>query len=77
LRTRAFIPAGLFRITAAQPGHNAPDESNELSVTVRTTLDEQVQYDSHQRMLDIWEDDAPGTVFYDPAGFYGASTSVN
>jgi peptide/nickel transport system substrate-binding protein len=28
-------------------------------------------------MLDIWEDEAPGTVLYDPAEFYGVNKSVN
>lgn len=56
---------------------DAPEEFNELAETARTTLDEQVRYDCYQRMLDIWEDDAPGTVLYDPAEFYGVNKSIN
>ena len=55
----------------------APDEFNQLAIEARTTLDQQVRYDSYQRMLDIWEDEAPGTVLYDPAEFYGVDASVN
>lgn len=56
---------------------DAPQEFNDLANQARSTLDEQVRYDCYQRMLDIWEDDAPGTVLYDPAEFYGVSKSVN
>ncbi len=28
-------------------------------------------------MLGMWEDEAPGTVIYDPVEFYGVSTAVN
>jgi peptide/nickel transport system substrate-binding protein len=55
----------------------APDEFNQLAEQARTTLDEQVRYDCYQKMLDIWEDEAPGTVLYDPAEFYGVNKSVN
>lgn len=55
----------------------APEEFNNLANEARTTLDEQVRYDNYQRMLDIWEDEAPGTVLYDPAEFYGVHKSVN
>jgi peptide/nickel transport system substrate-binding protein len=56
---------------------DAPQEFNDLADQARSTLDEQVRYDCYQRMLDIWEDDAPGTVLYDPAEFYGVSKAVN
>lgn len=55
----------------------APDEFNALGVEARTTLDTQTRYDNYQEMLDIWEDEAPGTVLYDPTEFYGVRTSVN
>jgi peptide/nickel transport system substrate-binding protein len=55
----------------------APEEFNTLAEQARTTLDPQVRYDCYQRMLDIWEDEAPGTVLYDPAEFYGVNRSVN
>jgi peptide/nickel transport system substrate-binding protein len=56
---------------------DAPQEFNDLANQARSTLDEQMRYDCYQRMLDIWEDDAPGTVLYDPAEFYGVSKAVN
>jgi hypothetical protein len=43
----------------------------------RTTLDVETRYNAYQAMLDIWEDEAPATVLYDPAEFYGVSKSVN
>lgn len=55
----------------------APDEYNRLGNEARTTLDPQLRYDNYQKMLDIFEDDAPGTVLYDPAEFYGVNKSVN
>jgi peptide/nickel transport system substrate-binding protein len=55
----------------------APEEFNQLAIAARSTLDQQTRYDAYQRMLDLWEDDAPGTVLYDPAEFYGVSKSVN
>jgi peptide/nickel transport system substrate-binding protein len=55
----------------------APDEFNALAEQARTTLDTQVRYDCYQKMLDIWEDEAPGTVLYDPSEFYGVNKSVN
>lgn len=54
-----------------------PAEFNELGVEARTTLDEDVRYENYQRMLDIWEEEAPGTVLYDPVEFYGVSRTVN
>lgn len=55
----------------------APDEFNALGVEARTTMDTQTRFDNYQAMLDIWEDEAPGTVLYDPTEFYGVSKSVN
>ena len=52
-------------------------EFNALAEQARATLDEQERYDLYQQMLDIWEDEAPGTVLYDPAEFYGINKSVN
>ena len=56
---------------------DAPEEFNRLGEEARSTLDEQVRYDDYQKMLDIWEEEAPGTVLYDPVEFYGVSKSVN
>ena len=56
---------------------DAPAEFNRLAEEARTTLDQDVRYADYQAILDIWEDEAPGTVLYDPAEFYAVSTSVN
>ena len=56
---------------------DAPEEFNELGEEARSTLDEEVRYENYQRMLDIWEEEAPGTVLYDPVEFYGVSKAVN
>ena len=55
----------------------APEAFNTLGDQARTTLDHDVRYANYQQMLDIWEDEAPGTVLYDPAEFYAVSTPVN
>jgi peptide/nickel transport system substrate-binding protein len=55
----------------------APEEFNALAEEARTTLDVETRYNAYQAMLDIWEDEAPGTVLYDPAEFYGVNKSVN
>jgi len=54
-----------------------PAEFNELGEAARATLDEAVRYENYQRLLDIWEDEAPGTVLFDPIEFYGVSNEVN
>lgn len=56
---------------------DAPEEFNRLGEEARSTLDEQLRYENYQKMLDIWEDEAPGTVLYDPVEFYGVSKAVN
>lgn len=55
----------------------APAEFNRLGEEARATLDEKLRYDNYQQLLDIWEDEAPGTVLYDPHEFYGVSNAVN
>jgi len=54
-----------------------PAEFNELGEEARATLDEELRYENYQKLLDIWEDEAPGTVLYDPHEFYGVSNAVN
>lgn len=54
-----------------------PAEFNELGEEARATLDEALRYTNYQRMLDIWEDEAPGTVLFDPIEFYGVNNAVN
>jgi len=55
----------------------APDEFYRLGEEARATLDEALRYENYQQLLDIWEDEAPGTVLYDPHEFYGVSNAVN
>ena len=56
---------------------DAPAEFNELGEEARRTLDQQKRYDNYQRMLDIWEEEAPGAVLFDPVEFYGVNRSIN
>ena len=53
-----------------------PEEFNRLGMEARSTLDPEVRYNDYQRMLDIWEDDAPGTVLYIPVENYGVAKDV-
>lgn len=55
----------------------APAEFNQIGQEARSTLDEQRRYELYQQLLDIWEDEAPGTVLYDPVEFYGVNNAVN
>lgn len=50
---------------------------NQLGVAARTTLDQRTRYDAYQKMLDIWEREAPGTVLYVPIENYGVNKAVN
>lgn len=67
---------GLGSSTQAQYW-TAPEEFNWLGQEARSTLDEERRYEIYQRMLDIWEEEAPGTVLYDPVEFYGVRDSIN
>jgi peptide/nickel transport system substrate-binding protein len=55
---------------------SAPAEFNTLGQEARSTLDTEVRYNNYQRMLDIWEDEAPGTVLYIPVENYGVANDV-
>jgi peptide/nickel transport system substrate-binding protein len=55
----------------------APEEFNQLGLEARSTLDKEVRYDNYQRMLDIWEEEAPGTVLYIPVENYAMASDVN
>lgn len=70
---RAWGPGSARQLEA----WDAPEEFNALAEQARATLDVQERYECYQKMLDIWEDEAPGTVLYDPAEFYGVNKSVN
>lgn len=55
---------------------DAPAEFNELGNEARSTLDTEVRFANYQQMLDIWEEDAPGTVLYVPIEKYGVAEDV-
>ena len=55
----------------------APAEFNRLGLEARSTLDKEVRFNNYQQMLDIWEDDAPGTVLYVPVENYAVAHGVN
>lgn len=50
---------------------------NELGEAARKTLDKEFRYDAYQEMLDIWEEEAPGTPLYIPVENYGVRTDVD
>lgn len=56
---------------------DAPEEFNALGWEARSTLDPEVRFNNYQRMLDIWEDEAPGTVLYIPVENYGVRADVD
>lgn len=56
---------------------DAPAEFNETIMIGRTSLDEQTRFDAYQKVMDIWDDEAPGTVLYDGAEYYGVNKSIN
>ncbi len=49
---------------------------NELGEAARKTLDKEFRYDAYQEMLDIWDEEAPGTPLYIPVEHYGVRTDV-
>jgi peptide/nickel transport system substrate-binding protein len=55
----------------------APEEFNQLGLEARSTLDKEVRYNNYQRMLDIWEEEAPGTVLYIPVENYAVANDVS
>lgn len=61
-----------------QKNYWTPDpEFNRLGEEARTTLDQKKRYENYQKMLDIWEKEAPGTVLYVPIENYGVNKDVN
>ena len=50
---------------------------NELGEAARKTLDKEFRYDAYQEMIDIWEEEAPGTELYIPVENYGVRTDVD
>ncbi len=49
---------------------------NELGAELDQTTDMKARYTVFQKMLDIWEDDAPGTILYQPLETYGVRKSL-
>ncbi len=67
-----MIPEVAARITGL-----VNDEEHLLGQEARSTLDEQVRCQTYRKMLDMWEDEALGTVLYNPVEFHGVGTAVN
>jgi peptide/nickel transport system substrate-binding protein len=57
-------------------GYWKPEEFNKLGQEARSILDQQRRYTIYQRMLDIFEEDAPGTVLYIPLESYGLRKGI-
>lgn len=49
---------------------------NELGNAARQTLDQQSRYEMYQQAIDIWEEEAPGTVLYIPVENYASQNNV-
>jgi peptide/nickel transport system substrate-binding protein len=60
----------------AQNGWRAPAEYNELTGRLIATPDGPDRRRIFQRMVDIWEDEAPGTIMYRPYELYGVRQNV-
>jgi peptide/nickel transport system substrate-binding protein len=58
-------------------GYWKPDEFNKLGLEARSILDQKKRYDNYQRMMDIFEQDAPGTVLYIPLESYGLRKGID
>lgn len=56
---------------------DAPAEFNELGESAQRTLDTAERFASYQRILDLFEEEAPGTDILQPADIYAALTSIN
>lgn len=50
---------------------------NELGEAARKTLDTEFRYNAYQEMLDIWEEEVPGTELYIPVEHYGVRTGLD
>jgi peptide/nickel transport system substrate-binding protein len=58
-------------------GYWKPEEFNKLGVEARSILDQKRRYDIYQKMMDIFEEDAPGTVLYIPLESYGLKKGID
>jgi peptide/nickel transport system substrate-binding protein len=54
----------------------APSEFNKLASVVEHSADPQLRYSAFQRMLDIFEDEMPGTILYNPLYTYGVKSNI-
>jgi peptide/nickel transport system substrate-binding protein len=65
--------------TAPQNSFWTPENPrfNERGEQARQTLDTEFRYAAYQEMLDIWEDEAPGTVLYIPMENYAIRDEVD
>jgi peptide/nickel transport system substrate-binding protein len=55
---------------------DATEEFDDLGESMRGTLDESERFEMFQQILDIWEDEAPGTVLYIPMENYAIREHV-
>lgn len=55
----------------------APEEFNRLGAEASQITDRAQRRANYLRMLDIWEEEAPGTVLYYSVEFYGVADGVN
>lgn len=54
----------------------SPKEFNTVGQTLETTLDPARRYDLAVKLMDIFEDEAPGTILYQPLETYGVRKSL-
>lgn len=57
-------------------GWKAPQEYNDLAARVASLPDGTERKQAFQRMLDIWEEEAPGAVLYRPVEIYGVRRNI-
>jgi peptide/nickel transport system substrate-binding protein len=50
---------------------------NQLGAEARSILDKQKRFELYQQMLDVYEDEAPGTVLYIPKEVYGTRAAID
>jgi peptide/nickel transport system substrate-binding protein len=56
---------------------SAPEAFNKLSTVVETTTDPKERYKAFQAMLDIFEDEMPMTILYNPLYSYASKKRVD
>lgn len=54
----------------------SPKEFNDVGHELETTLDHDERYKLAVELMDLWEDDAPGTILYQPLETYGVRKSL-